>query len=48
MPDLDPIIEKLQTLVLKFEGDKTHYLSKGYPELQVRSFRKNIPSAGHT
>lgn len=28
--------EKLQTLVSKFEKDKTHYLSKGYLEAQVR------------
>jgi len=28
--------EKLQTLIAKFEKDKTHYLSKGYLEAQVR------------
>ena len=28
--------EKLQNLISKFNRDKTHYLSKGYPEAQVR------------
>jgi len=28
--------EKLQALISKFEKDKTHYLSKGYLEAQVR------------
>lgn len=36
MADIDSFKEKLQTLVTKFEKDKTHYLSKGYPEAQVR------------
>ena len=36
MPDIDSFREKLQTLITKFEKDKTHYLSKGYPEAQVR------------
>ena len=36
MSDIDSFREKLQTLVTKFEKDKPHYLSKGYPEAQVR------------
>ena len=36
MADIDSFREKLQTLITKFEKDKTHYLSKGYPEAQVR------------
>ncbi len=28
--------ERLASLVAKFEKDKAHYLSKGYPEAQVR------------
>jgi hypothetical protein len=36
MPDSETFREKLQTLVAKFEKDKPHYLSKGYPEAQVR------------
>jgi len=36
MPDLDSFREKLESLITKFEKDKTHYLSKGYPEAQVR------------
>ena len=36
MSDIDSFREKLQTLITKFEKDKTHYLSKGYPEAQVR------------
>src|SRR4030065_290229 len=36
MPDKETFIEKLQTLITKFEKDKTHYLSKGYLEAQVR------------
>lgn len=32
MPDIETFREKLQTLVAKFEKDKPHYLSKGYPE----------------
>ncbi len=36
MPEINSFREKLQTLVAKFEKDKTHYLSKGYPEAQVR------------
>jgi hypothetical protein len=36
MSDIDSFREKLQSLVSKFEKDKTHYLSKGYPEAQVR------------
>jgi adenine-specific DNA-methyltransferase len=36
MSDIGSFKEKLQTLLLKFERDKAHYLSKGYPEAQVR------------
>ena len=36
MSDKDIFREKLQSLISKFEKDKTHYLSKGYPEAQVR------------
>lgn len=36
MPDVASLREELQSLILKFEKDKTHYLSKGYPEAQVR------------
>ena len=36
MSDKQSFREKLQTLLTKFEKDKTHYLSKGYPEAQVR------------
>ena len=36
MTGIDAFREKLQVLVSKFERDKHHYLSKGYPEAQVR------------
>ncbi|MFZ3137217.1 MAG: TaqI-like C-terminal specificity domain-containing protein [Thermodesulfovibrionales bacterium] len=36
MPEIDSFREKLQTLIEKFEKDKSHYLSKGYPEAQAR------------
>jgi type I restriction-modification system DNA methylase subunit len=36
MSDINSFREKLLTLLSKFEKDKTHYLSKGYPEAQVR------------
>ncbi|GBE04599.1 type IIS restriction enzyme Eco57I [bacterium BMS3Abin10] len=36
MSDIEIFKRKLQNLVAKFEKDKTHYLSKGYPEAQVR------------
>ncbi|KAF0144076.1 MAG: hypothetical protein FD156_2120 [Nitrospirae bacterium] len=36
MSDKDIFREKLQNLISKFEKDKAHYLSKGYPEAQVR------------
>jgi predicted type IV restriction endonuclease len=36
MPDIGSFRERLEQLVQKFEKDKTHYLSKGYPEAQVR------------
>jgi type I restriction-modification system DNA methylase subunit len=36
MSDIDSFREKLQALLAKFEKDKNHYLSKGYPEAQVR------------
>ena len=35
MPNKDVFSEKLQSLISKFEKDKSHYLSKGYPEAQV-------------
>jgi hypothetical protein len=34
--DIAAFREKLLGLVAKFDKDKTHYLSKGYPEAQVR------------
>jgi hypothetical protein len=40
MSDIDSFKEKLQSLISKFEKDKTHYLSKGYPEVQVRIYKK--------
>ncbi|MDA8215609.1 MAG: N-6 DNA methylase [Nitrospiraceae bacterium] len=36
MQPIETFREKLQTLITKFEKDKTHYLSKGYLEAQVR------------
>ena len=36
MPDIDSFRGKLKSLIFKFEKDKPHYLSKGYPEAQVR------------
>ncbi|MCG2722365.1 MAG: Eco57I restriction-modification methylase domain-containing protein, partial [Thermodesulfovibrionales bacterium] len=36
MSDIDSFRGKLQALLSKFEKDKNHYLSKGYPEAQVR------------
>jgi predicted type IV restriction endonuclease len=36
MPDINSFEEKLLELISKFEKDKTHYLSKGYLEAQVR------------
>ncbi|MFH1701965.1 MAG: N-6 DNA methylase [Nitrospirota bacterium] len=36
MSDIDSFREELQTLISKFEKDKHYYLSKGYPEAQVR------------
>jgi hypothetical protein len=36
MSDIEQFREKLQSLISKFEKDKPHYLSKGYPEAQVR------------
>ncbi len=36
MSDIESFREKLQTLITKFEKDKNHYLSNGYPEAQVR------------
>jgi len=36
MSDIESFREKIQTLIEKFEKDKSHYLSKGYPEAQVR------------
>ncbi|MDA8106485.1 MAG: Eco57I restriction-modification methylase domain-containing protein [Nitrospiraceae bacterium] len=36
MADISSFKDRLQTLVAKFEKDKHHYLSKGYPEAQVR------------
>lgn len=34
--DIDAFRGKLQDIVSKFGKDKSHYLSKGYPEAQVR------------
>jgi predicted type IV restriction endonuclease len=34
--DINSFREKIQVLIGKFEKDKIHYLSKGYPEAQVR------------
>ncbi|MBI4689921.1 MAG: N-6 DNA methylase [Nitrospirae bacterium] len=36
MPEKEIFREKLQNLISKFEKDRTHYCSKGYPEAQVR------------
>jgi len=36
MADINSFREKLQSLIAKFEKDKAHYVSKGYPEAQVR------------
>ncbi|PIP70340.1 MAG: hypothetical protein COW90_05850 [Nitrospirae bacterium CG22_combo_CG10-13_8_21_14_all_44_11] len=36
MADINSFREKLQSLLAKFEKDKAHYVSKGYPEAQVR------------
>ena len=36
MSDINSFREKLGALILKFEKDRHHYLSKGYPEAQVR------------
>ena len=36
MSNIESFREKLQTLITKFDKDKNHYLSKGYPEAQVR------------
>lgn len=36
LTDLETFREKLLQLVAKFDKDKNHYLSKGYPEAQVR------------
>jgi type I restriction-modification system DNA methylase subunit len=36
MSDIDSFREELQSLISKFEKDKHYYLSKGYPEAQVR------------
>ena len=36
MSDINSFREKLLTLIVKFEKDKNHYLSKDYPEAQVR------------
>jgi type I restriction-modification system DNA methylase subunit len=36
MSDIDSFREKLWALISKFEKDRHHYLSKGYPEAQVR------------
>ena len=36
MSDIDSFREKLESLIFKLEKDKPHYLSKGYPEAQVR------------
>jgi adenine-specific DNA-methyltransferase len=36
MSDIESFREELQSLISKFEKDKNYYLSKGYPEAQVR------------
>jgi predicted type IV restriction endonuclease len=36
VPDIHDFKEKLLALVSKFDKDKNHYLTKGYPEAQVR------------
>jgi len=36
MSDIDSFRKELQSLISKFEKDKNYYLSKGYPEAQVR------------
>lgn len=36
MQEKESFRERLQSLVTKFEKDKAHYISKGYPEAQVR------------
>ena len=36
MTDIDLFREELQSLISKFEKDRNYYLSKGYPEAQVR------------
>src|SRR4030066_1616921 len=36
MIDIDSFREELQSLISKFEKDRNYYLSKGYPEAQVR------------
>jgi type I restriction-modification system DNA methylase subunit len=36
MTDIDSFREELQSLISKFEKDRNYYLSKGYPEAQVR------------
>ena len=36
MVDKNTFQNELQKLIAKFEKDKNHYLSKGYPEAQVR------------
>jgi type I restriction-modification system DNA methylase subunit len=36
LTDINSFREILQNLISKFEKDKNHYLSKGYPEAQVR------------
>ena len=35
LTDLEIFREKLLQLVAKFDKDKSHYLSKGYPEAQA-------------
>jgi type I restriction-modification system DNA methylase subunit len=36
MSGMEAFREKLESLILKFEKDRAHYCSKGYPEAQVR------------
>ena len=36
MIEINLFREKLQNLIAKFDKDKAHYLSKGYPKAQVR------------
>jgi len=34
--DIESFVASLEKLIVKFEADKAHYLSKAYPEAQAR------------